>query len=104
MNAYRTRIAITVVLWIVIALAGFGTAVWQLWNWLLPDLFHLPEIGYWQACGFMGLCWLLFGGWRWSSLPTRSASASRVLRAEEREALQHVLAAKTDRAAGARGA
>ena len=22
-----------------------------LWNWLIPDLFHGPQITFWQACG-----------------------------------------------------
>lgn len=61
------RLTFKVALWATIALAGFGSAVWQLWNHLMPDIFGLTPIGYWQACGLMGLCWLLFGGWRWSS-------------------------------------
>jgi hypothetical protein len=97
MNAYRTRLAITVALWITIALAGFATAVWQLWNWLLPDLFHVPEIGYWQACGLLGLCWLLFGGWRWSGLPSRSTVPDRALGDDEREALRRMIAARQER-------
>lgn len=32
-----------------------------LWNALIPDLFHGPEINYWQAMGLMILSKLLFG-------------------------------------------
>ncbi len=39
---------------------GFGLML--LWNWLMPDLFGLPEIGYWQAVGLFVLCHLLFKG------------------------------------------
>ncbi len=33
-----------------------------LWNWLLPDIFGLKEISYWQAFGLFILAKLLFGG------------------------------------------
>jgi uncharacterized membrane protein YbhN (UPF0104 family) len=41
-----------------------GEAVQLLWNWLMPALFHLPIIGFWQAVGLLFLSWLLFGGRR----------------------------------------
>jgi hypothetical protein len=53
-----------VMLFVVIFIAGFGSAVFYLWNHLLPRLFGLPEIGFWQAVGLLALSWLLFGGWR----------------------------------------
>lgn len=31
-----------------------------LWNWLMPDLFHLPKIGFLQACGINLLTGILF--------------------------------------------
>ena len=31
------------------------------WNWLLPALFHLPAITYWQAIGLAVLARLLVG-------------------------------------------
>lgn len=43
---------------------GFGEAVLHLWNWLMPALFGLRPISYWQALGLLGLCWILFGGQR----------------------------------------
>ena len=39
-----------------------GLAVMWLWNWLMPDLFGLPEIDYWKAVGLFVLCHLLFKG------------------------------------------
>jgi hypothetical protein len=38
------------------------TIVLQLWNWLLPSLFGLREIDFWQALGLLALCRILFGG------------------------------------------
>ena len=34
--------------------------VWALWNLLLPPLFGLPEIGFWQALAIGILCSILF--------------------------------------------
>jgi hypothetical protein len=39
-----------------------GTAVKLLWNWLLPPLFGLPAVTFWQALGLLVLCRILFGG------------------------------------------
>jgi hypothetical protein len=51
---------------IVAALAAFlfGFAVMGLWNWLMPELFGLKAVGYWQAWGLLVLSWILFGGLR----------------------------------------
>jgi hypothetical protein len=32
-----------------------------LWNWLMPDIFSLKEITFWQAFGLLFLARLLFG-------------------------------------------
>jgi len=42
-----------------LALAGF--VVMQLWNGLMPAIFHLGIITYWQALGLFILCKVLFG-------------------------------------------
>lgn len=39
----------------------FGVLVQHLWNWLLPVLFKLPLITFWQAVGLVFLSRLLFG-------------------------------------------
>ena len=39
----------------------FGYPVKWLWNWLMPALFGLKQIGFLQAAGLMFLCGLLFG-------------------------------------------
>jgi hypothetical protein len=38
----------------------FGLFVMLLWNWLITEIFGLPEINYWQAWGLVILCHLLF--------------------------------------------
>lgn len=39
----------------------FGLAVKALWNWLMPTIFGLPLITYWQAFGLIILAKILFG-------------------------------------------
>ncbi|MGI4761377.1 MAG: hypothetical protein ACRYF0_11755 [Janthinobacterium lividum] len=41
-------------------LAGFVTM--SLWNWLMPMLFHLPALTFWQALGLLVLSRILTGG------------------------------------------
>ncbi len=40
----------------------FGWLVMILWNWLMPAVFRLGEITYWQAFGLVILAKLIFGG------------------------------------------
>lgn len=55
--------------WIVLgilAIVGLGIllgfVVMWLWNWLMPELFGLPTIVYWQAVGLFILAKILIGG------------------------------------------
>jgi hypothetical protein len=41
-----------------------GELIMYLWNWLLPPLFGLRLITFWQALGLLLLCRILFGSWR----------------------------------------
>lgn len=51
---------------ILMAFVGFmalgGFVVQWLWNWLLPPLFGLPAVTFWQALGLLALSRILFGG------------------------------------------
>jgi hypothetical protein len=38
-----------------------GYIVMRLWNWLMPELFGVPMIGYWQAVGILILAKIIFG-------------------------------------------
>lgn len=38
-----------------------GYILMRLWNWLMPDLFGLPEIDYWKAMGILLLAKIIFG-------------------------------------------
>jgi hypothetical protein len=48
----------------VVAFTVFGFVVSHLWNYLMPGLFGLHAITFWQAVGLMLLGRLLFGGFR----------------------------------------
>ena len=55
-------IAPLAILGIVLFVVIGGCIVQQLWNWLLPPLFALRQITFWQALGLLVLCRILFGG------------------------------------------
>lgn len=40
---------------------GFGWVIEHLWNWLMPSLFGLKAITYWQGFGLFVLAKILFG-------------------------------------------
>jgi len=60
MRWMRRGLKVAVIGALAVAIAGF--AVMSLWNWLMPDLFGLRAIGFWQALGLFVLSKLLFGG------------------------------------------
>jgi hypothetical protein len=39
----------------------FGFIVMLLWNWLMPEIFGLKTLTYWQAWGILALSCILFG-------------------------------------------
>ncbi|HTO76885.1 MAG TPA: hypothetical protein VMQ61_12490 [Thermoanaerobaculia bacterium] len=63
----RHRIAKLFVLVLPLFLIFLALMVWAvfgLWNWLMPAIFGLRAITYWQALGLMALSWILFRGFR----------------------------------------
>ena len=55
---------VKVIAMIILAVAFFLLAnyvLMRLWNWLMPDLFGLSTITYWQALGIFVIAKLLFG-------------------------------------------
>ncbi len=43
------------------AVFAFGWVTQLLWNWLMPKLFELPTITYWEGLGIIVLTSILFG-------------------------------------------
>ena len=64
-----------------------GSLVRWLWNWLMPMLFGLREVTFWQAVGILALSRILFGGFGMSG-GSRSRRWDRHMSAEERERLR----------------
>jgi hypothetical protein len=52
---------------VVILILGFP-AMW-LWNWLMPEIFGLKTITFWQAIGLQILAYIIF--------PTQKSSSSK---------------------------
>lgn len=48
----------------IVFLAVMGGVTMLLWNWLVPPLFHGPELRFFQAVGLLLLSKILFSGWR----------------------------------------
>jgi hypothetical protein len=64
MRRNRITRALKVAALIVLGVAVLGVVVMSLWNWLLPPLFALRPITFWQALGLLVLTKILFGGFR----------------------------------------
>lgn len=47
---------------ILLALAVFSFLFLSLWNWLMPVIFNLPVINFWQALGLLVLSKIIFSG------------------------------------------
>jgi hypothetical protein len=63
----RSRIAKLVLFVFPAFLVFLALMVWAvqvLWNGLMPDIFKLGTVTYWQALGLMVLSWILFRGFR----------------------------------------
>lgn len=45
----------------VCVVALLGCSVMWLWNWLMPSIFGLPVLTFWQSVGLLVLCRLLVG-------------------------------------------
>ena len=76
--------------------ATFSFIVMSLWNWLMPTLFGLRLITYWQAMGLLIISKILFGGFRGRLGPGRHWQQGMMERweqmtPEEREKFQQGL-------------
>lgn len=44
-----------------IGLFAVSAVVMLLWNWLIPGIFNIQALNFWQAMGLLVLCRILFG-------------------------------------------
>ena len=64
------------VVWFVVYAALSLLLAWGfqgLWNWLMPLIFHLPTLTYWQAFGLMTLLSFVGGCFRSSTSSKKDA-------------------------------
>ncbi|MDX2361149.1 MAG: hypothetical protein QNK23_10100 [Crocinitomicaceae bacterium] len=54
--------------------------VMVLWNWLMPDIFGLIPISYWQAGGLLLLGKLLFSGFNFKKRGGKSPFAKKAMK------------------------
>jgi hypothetical protein len=62
----------------VLFVAVGGEIVRLLWNWLLPALFGIRAITFWEAIGILALSRILFGGFGFHGGGSRSAMRRRI--------------------------
>ena len=65
----------------IIAVVGlailFGFIIMSLWNWLMPELFGLTTLTYWQAVGIFILLKILLGGFGGGGKSRESSKRSK---------------------------
>ena len=62
MGRYPIYKGFAVIGFVTMAILAVGFVVMSLWNVLMPDIFGLPSITFFQAIGLLILSRLLFGG------------------------------------------
>lgn len=54
--------------------------VMTLWNWLMPDIFGVDSISYWQAGGLLLLSKLLFSGFNFNKRGRKSPFVKKAMK------------------------
>lgn len=62
MKKYRLLKAVKILAMVLVAAVVFGFVTMSLWNALMPAIFGLKLITFWQALGLLALGKILFGG------------------------------------------
>ena len=62
MKTYRLLKALKILVMVIVAVIVFGFVTMNLWNWLMPAIFGLRAITFWQALGLLFLGKILVGG------------------------------------------
>lgn len=64
MKRYRFLRGLKIALFATVAAGIFSFVVMNLWNILMPGIFGIRAISFWQALGLLVLSKILFGGFR----------------------------------------
>lgn len=80
----------TIIGWVILGIIGaialallLGFGIMWLWNWLMPEIFGLTTIGYWQAIGLFALAKILLGNCGGSSSSKKKEKSSSNKKNEE---------------------
>ncbi len=93
-KARGLKIALIAIPGAIVFMAVFGFVVMSLWNWLMPVLFGVRLITFWQALGVLVLSRILLGGfhgrsggmnWRRRMMERSELRAYMQMTPEERE-------------------
>ena len=55
-------VGVRIIVFGIVAIAVLGLIIYGLWNALMPAIFNLPAISFWQGLGLLILGRVLFGG------------------------------------------
>lgn len=72
-----------------IFLLALGFGVRELWNCLIPDLFHGPVVTFWQALGLCLLGKLIFG-WHGGGGPGKWSQTKEQWRKKMQQRMEHM--------------
>ncbi len=61
-------------------LSAISFIVMQLWNWLMPVIFKLPVIDFWQAAGLFALSKILFGSFNFNGRQKRMGFNNQMMK------------------------
>lgn len=64
MRGHRILRVLKILLIVAVAVTVFSFVVMELWNHLMPAIFGLHTVSYWQALGLLVLSKILFSGFR----------------------------------------
>ncbi|HXD78084.1 MAG TPA: hypothetical protein VN616_09780 [Puia sp.] len=90
---FRPRNVVGIFAKIIVGFLAFSVVVMLLWNALMPEIFHLPVIDFWQALGLLVLSKILLtgfrggpgGGWRRDALREKWGNMSPEQREQFRQ-------------------
>lgn len=63
-RGFKARKVVGIIVMVIAGALVIGGIVMLLWNALMPTLFHLPLVSFWQALGLLLLTKILFSGFR----------------------------------------
>lgn len=102
-SAKGAKKALKVIGMVVLGIAAaflFGLVILLLWNWLMPHIFGVPEITYWEGIGLLILSSILFGRMGGSSDEKKKDKEKSTIKLEIKKELKNEIAKEFDKEFG----